>query len=120
MTVSPAHIKMKFPEFISNENVQVQFAIDEAALEVNDGWYERDRDLAIMYLACHILATSVAENAILEEGGREVTSERIGPMSTSYAVSGGGPSKRGDLDTTSYGVRFKKLRRLNFPGMALI
>jgi hypothetical protein len=123
MSVSPIHIKMKFPEFAGYENVNIQFAIDEAALEVNDGWYARDRDIAVMYLAAHLLATSAAESTILEEGGREVVSERIGPMSTTYKQTGAGGANapsRGDLTTTSYGVRFKRLRDLNFPAIGVI
>jgi len=116
---SALNVKMKFPEFQSQDDATIEFAIEEAARSVDDSWIAADQTLGIMYLAAHYLMVSIqrAESA----AGEVVESERIGPLSITYKTPDQASSaSTSDLTTTQYGTRFRELMIRSNPAVAII
>jgi Protein of unknown function (DUF4054) len=118
-TLTAANIKIKFPEFAGTDDAQIEFAIEEAARNVDDTWLEKDKMLGWMYMTAHYLMVSISRAA--SGTGQQIQSERIGEISVTYATSQqptiASPS---DLTTTPYGTRFLELANLNFPPVLVI
>lgn len=119
MTVTASAMKMKFPEFAGEDDARIEFAIEEAARNVDDTWRAKDKNLAWMYMTAHYL--SVAINNATVVNNKQVVSERIGEISVTYA-QGPAPSPKDptDLSSTSYGQRYRELSKLNFPPIMVI
>lgn len=119
MTVTTVSMKLKFPEFESETDASVGFALEEAARNVDSTWLPGDRDLGLMYLAAHYLTVSISRR----ESGTDqlVASERMGEMSITYAVPKLPDSaSSSDLTTTPYGTRFLELAHLNHPPVMIV
>lgn len=110
-------IKTRFPEFADVEDAVVEFAIEEAALEVKGNW-TIGYNLAIVYLTAHYIASAVAASASSVGGGGDIASESFGRISISYAQ--GSTASHSDLTTSSYGERFIALRDRNFGGPVVV
>ena len=116
---SSINLKMKFPEFQDQDDATIEFAIEEAALSVDDTWLPSDQPVALMYLAAHYLMVSVQrqESAM----GEVVSSERFGEMSITYKTPNQPMmASSEDFTTTSYGTRFMDLAKKNFPACLVI
>lgn len=112
MTATVTSMKLKFPEFQLVDDSVVDFALEEAALFLGV-WANGAKDIAWMYLAAHLLAVSKAS---ADADGREIISEHIGQISTTYkSSSGAGAATIGDLATTAYGNRYMQLKNLGNP-----
>ncbi len=113
------NLKLKFPEFGALDDATVEFAIEEAARNVDDSWLANDATLALLYLAAHYLM--VSQMRAVASTGQVVQSERMGEMSVTYA---GFPQPTAtdamDLRTTLYGIRYLELAHINFPPIAVI
>ncbi len=120
MTISAVNVKLKFPEFASEDDGFIEMCIEEANRNVDDSWLSGDVNLGLLYLTGHIMMVSIQQR---ESGtGQIVQSERFGEISMTYrtpeAVS---VAELTDYYlTTRYGVRFLELCRLNFPAVAII
>jgi len=115
MTVSVQSMRLRFGEFSELDDGPIQFAIDEAARQVDNSWMSADIIPAISYLAAHYLAVA---SSSADVGGRAITSESIGQISVSYAVGQAGSTT--ELKSTTYGERFLSLMRRNHPAVAII
>jgi len=104
----------RFPEFDSKADTQVEAAITDASRRVDNTWIEGDYQTAILYLAAHLIAVADAAAS----GGGVIQSERIGPISVTYAVDAS--TKPGQLASTSYGQYWAELNRLNNPPIEVI
>lgn len=117
---SAANVKMKFaPAFDNTADATIEFAIEEAASCVGDGW-RMDQTLAVYYLTAHFLSVAKVSAA---NDGREVTSERFGQISVTYksgANSSAPQASFSDYSTTSYGARYFQIMKKNFPGFIII
>lgn len=116
---SSANIKVKFPEFADVPDAAVEFAIEEAARNVDDTWLPLDQALALMYYAGHVLMITLsrAESA----SGQQVTSERIGEINLTYKTpTQPTEADASDLTTTPYGIKFRDLARRNFPAVVVV
>jgi hypothetical protein len=82
----------------------------DVALQVTEKVYGVKQELAQRYLAAHRL-TLIARS---DKGG-EVTSERTGDVSTSYAAAGAG-----DYSETVYGREFERIRRGTVSGFMTV
>jgi hypothetical protein len=111
-------IKTRFPEFVNVSDANIEFAIEEARLEVGSNWTV-GYDLAIVYLVAHYVASATAETARASAGG-EVASESIGRLSVSYAQSSNAEATHADYESTSYGQRFLEIQAKNFGGPQVI
>lgn len=112
-----AAVKMRFAQFASQTDTAIEFAIEEAALHVDDSWPADRASLAIMYLAGHYLMVDISR---AQSGtGQVIRSESMDGMSITYDNSAVRPDPS-DYTTTSYGQRYLALVRDNFPGVLLI
>lgn len=112
-------IKMRFPEFNNVEDSIVEFAIEEARLEVGDNWEETTVGIALIYLVAHYVAASVSRAASGGSGDGVIQSESIGRLSITYA-SGAATADATDKDTTAYGRRYLEILGANFAGPVII
>jgi hypothetical protein len=113
-------IKTRFSEFNDVEDNVIEFAIEEARLEVGTNWTS-GYDLAIVYLTAHYVACSIAASSSGGSGdGGDIASESIGRFSISYAKSAFDDAVHSDKSSTSYGRRYVELRERNFGGPVVI
>jgi hypothetical protein len=114
-------IKLKFPEFGSLADGTIEFAIEEAALNISDtaGWVsDKDQTMAHMYLTAHHLMVTIARS---QSGtGQRIKSESMDGMTLTYADDGANPPDPGDYTTTPYGSRYLDLVSLNFPAIGIV
>jgi hypothetical protein len=122
----------RFPSFSEVAPSALNAILAEAVNAVGATWTERDRPLAVMYLAAHLLAGEgfgVAGGGP-GGGGAAVTGpvrrRKVGDVETEFSgVSrlGGGSSSGGaaaEFQTTVYGKRYLRLLRLNHPGPLVV
>ncbi len=109
-------IKTRFSEFADVADAVIEFAIEEAALEVGSNWVT-GYNIAIVYLTAHYVASAVAESDASSSGG-DIASESFGRISISYAQ--GSTATHTDKESSSYGKRFIELRDRNFGGPVVI
>jgi hypothetical protein len=110
MSVSPADVKDIAPEFASVLDARVQRFIDRAKLSVNEDIFGRVYDLAVAYLAAHMLAMAVAPSSGGGGIGLIVTQEKVGDLSRSYADTSAVATDAA-LSRTRFGDEFLRLRR---------
>jgi|HubBroStandDraft_6_1064221.scaffolds.fasta_scaffold00056_7 hypothetical protein len=116
--VTPASLRLVFPEFASMSDAQIQFAIDQGAGRVDSTW-GGDQVLGQTYYAAHVL--SLAQRA-QNDSGQQIASERFGEISISYKTPQQ-PTAENPFDlltTTFYGAQYLELQKLNFPAVAVI
>jgi hypothetical protein len=115
---SSVNMKMRFPEFADVEDTTIEFAIEEASGGVDDSWLDRDKTLAVMYLAAHYLMVSIQRSE--SATGQSIRSETIGRMSITYDSAGAVNADAGDLGSTQYGTRYLDMLRGNKPPIMVI
>jgi Protein of unknown function (DUF4054) len=108
MTVTAIDFKQRFPEFSDMPDPAVEFNLEEAGLFAGT-WSGPGRDLAVMYLAAHFTAIS---RVSADTDGRDIVSETIGRLSTTYRSPQAGSAVIMDFGTTSYGKRYQQLLSL--------
>lgn len=81
-------------------------ALADAKLQVNEAAWGDLYELGVIYLAAHLLECAHPDVA---RGGQVVSSESIGSISRSYAVTA--PPSTGVLGSTPPGREFLRLRR---------
>jgi Protein of unknown function (DUF4054) len=99
--------KQRFPEFADLSDPVIEFALEEAGLFMLN-WRGVGANLAKMYLAAHLTAVS---RVVADTDGRDIISETIGRLSTTYRAAGAQFSF-GDLETTAYGKRYMQIRSI--------
>jgi hypothetical protein len=105
----------RYPAFEDVDEAAIASALAEAALRVDETWTEASFAIAQMLYCAHVLALdgfgSSPEVKLLGfrsvSIGGDLKLERGGGMSTAAL---------GTLESTSYGVRFAELMRMNFAG----
>lgn len=113
-------IKMRFPEFADTDDSVIEFAIEEARLGVGTNWI-KGQNIAIVYLAAHYVAASIAASLSGGTGGEgDIASESYGRFSISYAKPANADAVHDDFLSTSYGRRYDALLKLNFYGPVVI
>lgn len=111
-------IKTRFPEFADVDDAVVEFAIEEAALEVGSNWTS-GYNIAIMYLTAHYIASAITASAASGTGAAgDIASESIGRFSYSYAAVA--TASADDKSSSSYGSRYLELRDRNFGGIVVV
>lgn len=118
-TVTATSMKLKFPEFAGQDDASIEFALEEASRNVDDTWLEKDRTLALMYMAAHYLSVAINNASVVNN--QQVISERIGEISVTYAQTPA-PSLKdsSNLQMSPYGMRYLELSKLNFPQVMVI
>ena len=120
-------LKTRYPEFKDVVTETLQSALDEAATRVDRSWREADFQPAQLLYAAHTLTLAgqgtsrEAKFAGLSAAG--ISQIKISSLSLSMAKEGTyarNPSRAGELTSTSYGVRFLDLMRVNFPAVLVV
>jgi len=116
MTIEAASFKVFFPEFSSVDDARVDIFLTNGKLRVSQKVFNTTYELAVFYLAAHMLATSINnENSGGAGTGNKgaVSSEKVGDLSISYGSisSGGGSGSSAQLIETSYGREYIQLRK---------
>lgn len=115
--VTPADIKLRFPEFAAIDDALIQLFIDDATATVNAKC--PNSDLMISYLTAHLLAGSILTSAGDNVPIKSIASEAVGDVSRSYSGTTSTSSNDNFYTGTAYGVRYLDLRK-NCIGRPLI
>lgn len=102
MAITPDDIKKIAPEFCSLNGSDIQTFIDDAELMVSIDCFGNVAEMAIKYLAAHMLALSKRGSI-----GGEITSKAVGSLSIGFSSS----SDSDGFGVTSYGRMYDKIRR---------
>jgi hypothetical protein len=96
-------LKLIAPEFGSKPDSELEDYIELAAEEVSAGVFGDMYQSAVANLAAHFLTNAASDG----HASGPLTSERAGEVSRSYGFSA---NRDGQLDTTTYGAEFKRIR----------
>lgn len=122
-----ADLKTRYAEFTQVPDAQLQLALDDAANRVDLTWREADFQQAQLLYAAHVLTlqglgtSREAKFAALSAAG--ISQIKISSLSLSMAKEGTyarNSTRAGELASTTYGVQFLELVRLNFPAVLVV
>ena len=117
--ISAHTVKMRYPQFVSVPSTQIEFAIEEAALWVDDTWgvYEAR---GMMLLTAHNLTVELTRAA--SSTGQQIASENFpGVVSVTYTTAEPlSDDAVDDLAQTIYGIQFKALRDAAVGSVAVV
>lgn len=109
-TPTREEFKTRFPIFAAKTDEAIDAALLEASGQVDESWREQDYQIALMYLAAHLLATdnsAAGEEPEIGAAAGQVASESFGGMSISYAsTSESNAANKSQWGTTEYGRRY--------------
>ena len=115
--VTPADIKLRFPEFTTVDDSRIQLFIDDATATVNTKC--PNSDLMIAYLTAHLLTLGTQTEAGDTTPIQTIASESVGDVSRSFGGTASSSSNDNFYTGTAYGMRFLDLRK-NCIGRPLI
>ena len=114
-------LKAYFPEFAAVDDSTVDSALAEAARNVDESWTEADFATARMYFAAHRLVSrglgAGTEGKITGLVLSGLSSIKIGSLGVGFKSrnSSSGIKYSSPMSTTSYGVYYLQLLKLNKP-----
>lgn len=120
--------KARFPEFEPVADALVTLVIEEAVLQVDGTWLERDRAKAQMYLVAHLLASEgeparsvgAGSGAGYDPSQGQVKKDKVGDVETEWfgpqSSTGGGEGQASSYGSSHYGREFERIQRANFGG----
>jgi len=106
-------VVLRYPDLEVYDEDRLQALLNDAIDMVGPTWISRDRRKATMLLVAHWATSGETEG---DPGN--IQSESFGPISVSYGSSPSVGSN--DFSSTGYGRQYVALRRLNFPGIAVV
>lgn len=116
-----AALKAKFPVFAAVEDAVIASAISEADSYVSTAWSEADYLPAYLLAAAHILTLdghgSGTEATIHKDGLGGFKRFKSGPLELERAA---GAIDVSGLKATSFGERYLRLLRRNFPAVLVV
>ena len=104
MAIDPDFVKNIAPELEDLTSTTIQFWIDQAELSVSVKVWGTKADLATGLLTAHYLTLSKRKGK-----GGVIKSQKVGDLKKEY--DNGNLENFDDLDATSYGQQFKRLRK---------
>ncbi len=110
MSVTPADVKDIAPEFSSVLDARIIRFINRAKVSVNQDVFDTKYDLAVTYLAAHMLSVS-AETSGGSAISQIVVSEKVGDLQRAYQNTESTTADPSSLSRTRYGTEFLRLRR---------
>lgn len=118
MAITPSYITARMPELASASVLEIQAAIDDAAVMFSADAFGPRADLAHAYLAAHVLASRKPGLASAAVGALQ--SVTVGPITKTYATAGGASSPTSGVPAeyagSKYGVLFWGLAAQNDRG----
>jgi len=105
--LTPTDIRSRLPEFEALSTECIQTALDEAVIVINPEQWANKFDLGVLYYVGHTLSIAGGNTA-----PNAPTSEKVGDVSASYAVSGEISSS--GFGSSVYGRKYIEIRRVCF------
>lgn len=117
--ISAHNVKLKFLAFSDTPDTDIEMAIEEASLEVDETWGNY-QTLGLLYMAAHIL--TVQQSTSASGTGQRVASENFGGVVSVTYQADPSPADLSikDLSSTSYGQRLLDFMGRLFPAVAII
>lgn len=118
--INAATVKMRFPVFRNAPDALIEFAIEEADIQVDKTTMGSAYVPAFLYLTAHILTRALQT---LEGGiGIPLRSVSVGGEITYSYANPDAPklSDASDLATTSFGMRYQSLLTIHVPAVAIV
>ena len=112
--LTPADVKLRFPEFNTVDDSLIQIYIDDAYLEVDKARAGRYYELILYYLIAHYIALSLAGSSGQNRGTGVVSSMSVGDTSIGFSAIQTDSNADFYYQQTTYGLRF--LRYQTFCG----
>jgi len=117
--------KARFPQLAATSDPVVQVFLNEADAECGETWTDKDRALAVLYLAAHLMVSQGASGASSGGGGAALAGTikrtKVGDVETEYFGSDANAAASGSgTASTIYGREYLRLMRRNFPGIAVV
>ncbi len=101
------------PEFILIDPERLESFIELAECQVSETVFGCSYKLAVAYLAAHMLALSERNtNSGTNGQAGNVISKKEGDLALGYSLPSSLSSSEGELETTSYGIEYLRLRNL--------
>lgn len=113
MTVTTATFKVRFPEFVSQDDSRIQLFLDDAETMLNFTYWGTKYDLGVNYYTAHELAKSIAYISSGGSGGGSgvISGKSVDGVSVSYATSTPSNTKEAYYMSTPYGIKYWSLLR---------
>jgi hypothetical protein len=105
-------VKARVADLEDEDDGKINFAIIDAARNVDSSWIEDDYQTAIIFLAAHFLLSGDASVG----GGSSIKSENFGRMSVTY----GNTADKSGYSSTEWGQRYLELLRKNHPPIMVL
>jgi hypothetical protein len=119
-----ANLKARYPEFAAVADALVTLVIAEAAAHVDVTWREVDRDPATIAMAAHLLALEGepmrSNGQVVAAGAGLPQKVKVGDTQVDFADTSQARGASTDLNRTTYGATFLRLRNRNFPAVAVV
>ena len=109
MTVTPADIKTRFPEFDSVNDSRIQIFIDDAELELDEGRWGDLYDKGLSYLTAHLLYMGEQSAGGSGAGLGPLSTKSIGDVSVSFGSYLAADNDANSFNSTSYGQEYYRL-----------
>ena len=102
------------PEFLNEIPERIERFIGYAELQVSELQFANRYDLAVAYLACHMLALSGRNDDEGTDGtAGNITQKKEGDLALSFSLPNAfNSSNDGELLLTSYGIEFLRIRKI--------
>lgn len=120
---TPTTFKAKYPEFSAVSDATVQLYLDDAHIDVDEGWGD-NRARGEMLLAAHQLALAGLPGSLSGGGGAggvsgPIKRDKVGDSETEFFGWGqaGGDTSNGNFGLTTYGRLYYDLMRTLFGGV---
>ena len=107
--VTPADIKVRFPEFATETDARIQIFIDDATSRVNTKCSNSDQ--MISYLTAHLLTVANQTTIGVTAPILPIASESVGDVSRSYGDTASKSSNDNFYTGTAYGMQYLDLRK---------
>jgi len=120
MTIDPADIKARFPEFDTIDDARIQIFIDDAVIILNIVYWGAKYDLGLAYLTAHYLALAGKSEAGSITSVGAIASRAVDGASVGYINATPDNTSDAYYMSTSYGQRYLALRKtLGIPAIVL-
>ena len=111
MSITATNFKIRFPEFAAEVDARIELFIADAAIVINEVYWDTKYDLGLYYLTAHYISLANKSAAGGSGGSGAIASRSVEGVSVSY--SNATPDDQSDAyyGSTSYGQRYLTLRK---------
>lgn len=108
--VTTVQFKIRFPEFVAQDDSRIQLFIDDAEIILNENYWGTKYNIGSSYFVAHELARAIkSETSGGNGGGGAVTSRSVDGSSVGYSSKTPDSSSESYYSSTSYGLKYLAL-----------